>query len=76
VIEWLLTCHEAEHALSRDLDGLLDEHGRRTLRLHLLVCDECERIAWSQRAQQSAFRSLLDVQLPTALRSFDPDTHV
>jgi len=76
VIQWLLTCHEAQHALSRDLDGLLDEHGRRTLRLHLLVCDECERVACSQRAEQCAFRSLIDVQLPTALHSFDPDAHV
>jgi anti-sigma factor RsiW len=72
----LLTCRDAEHAISHDLDGLLDDLGHRTLRAHLLACDPCEQLARSQRAQQSALRTLADVSLPNALRSFDPDTRV
>jgi anti-sigma factor RsiW len=72
----LLTCRDAEHAISHDLDGLLDDLGRSTLDAHLRACDPCERLARSQRAQQSALRALADVSLPDALRSFDPDTRV
>jgi len=72
----LLTCREAERAISHDLDGLLDDLDRRTLHAHLGACDPCERLARSQRAQQSALCALADVSLPNALRSFDPDTRV
>jgi hypothetical protein len=72
----LLTCREAERAISHDLDALLDDLGRCTLHAHLRACDPCERLACSQRAQQSALRALADVSLPNALRSFDPDMRV
>jgi anti-sigma factor RsiW len=72
----LLTCRDAERAISHDLDGLLDDLGRCTLHAHLRACDPCERLARSQRAQQSALRALADVLLPNALGSFDPDTRV
>jgi anti-sigma factor RsiW len=76
VTRGLLTCREAERAISHDLDGLLDDLDRRTLHAHLGDCDPCERLARSQRAQQWALRALADVSLPNALRSFDPDTRV
>jgi anti-sigma factor RsiW len=76
VAQRLLTCREAERAISHDLDGLLDDPGRSTLRAHLRACDPCERLASSQRAHQSALRALADVALPDALLSFDPDTRV
>jgi anti-sigma factor RsiW len=72
----LLTCRDAEHAISHDLDGLLDDLGRTTLDAHLRACNPCERLARSQRAHQSALRALADVSLPNALRSFDPDMRV
>ena len=72
----LLTCRDAERAISHDLDGLLDDLGRCTLHAHLRACDPCERLARSQRAQQSALRALADVALPSTLGSFDPDTRV
>jgi len=72
----LLTCREAERAISHDLDALLDDLDRCTLHAHLRACDPCERLERSQRAQQSALRALADVSLPNALRSFDPDTRV
>ena len=72
----LLTCRDAERAISHDLDGLLDDLGRCTLHAHLRACDPCERLERSQRAQQSALRALADVSLPNVLWSFDPDTRV
>jgi hypothetical protein len=76
VAQRLLTCREAERAISHDLDELLDDLGRRTLHTHLRACGPCARLALSQRAQQSALRALADVYLPNALWSFDPDTRV
>lgn len=72
----LLTCREAERAISHELDGLLDDLGRHTLHTHLCACDPCERLAHSQRAQQSALRALGDVSLPSTLSSFHSDTRV
>jgi anti-sigma factor RsiW len=72
VAQRLLTCREAERAISHDLDGLLDHPGRSTLRAHLRACHPCERLARSQRADQAALRALADVALPDALLSFDP----
>src|SRR5712691_76317 len=53
-----LTCHEAEYAISRQLDGRLSRSERGTLRAHLRECDECARFARSQRAQRGALKSL------------------
>ena len=72
----LLTCRETQRAISRDLDGLLDDLGQRTLRAHLRVCDQCADLARSQRVQQSALRALADVSLPNALASFYLDPRV
>ena len=72
----LLTCRDAERAISHELDGLLDDLGRHTLHTHLRACALCERLARSQRAQQSGLRALADVSLPSTLQSLHPDTRV
>jgi RNA polymerase sigma-70 factor, ECF subfamily len=69
-LEGALTCHEAERAISRNLDGLLDRAGRRALRAHLRECGECERFDRGQRAQRAALRALAKVSLPHSLSSF------
>ena len=68
----LLTCRDAERAISHELDGL-DRASPRSL---FAPCDPCERLARSQRAQQSALRALADVSLPNTLGSFQPETRV
>jgi RNA polymerase sigma factor (sigma-70 family) len=69
-LEGALTCHLAERAISRRLDGLLDRAERRQLRSHLRGCDDCSRFTHSQRAQRVALRALSDVPLPESLVSF------
>ena len=69
-LEGALTCHEAERAISRHLDGLLDRAGKRVLRAHLRECEECERFDCGQRAQRAALRALANVSLPRSLTSF------
>ena len=71
--EGVLTCHLAERAISRRLDGLLGRAKRRHLRDHLRGCSDCSRFAHSQRAQRAALRSLADVPLPESLASFFPE---
>jgi RNA polymerase sigma-70 factor, ECF subfamily len=65
-----LTCHEAEYAISRQLDGRLSRKERGTLRAHLRECEECARFARSQRAQRGALQSLAMIPLPQSLASF------
>jgi RNA polymerase sigma factor (sigma-70 family) len=69
-LEGTLTCHLAERAISRRLDGLLSRAERRQLRGHLRACDDCSRFARSQRAQRVALRALAEVPLPESLVSF------
>ncbi|MFL5930625.1 MAG: sigma-70 family RNA polymerase sigma factor [Gaiellaceae bacterium] len=68
--EGALTCHQAERAISRSLDGRLARSERKPLKRHLSECAECARFAQSQRAQRSAWKVLANVPLPTSLRSF------
>jgi RNA polymerase sigma factor (sigma-70 family) len=72
-LEGALTCHEAERAVSRKLDGRLARGERRPLRTHLRKCGDCAHFARSQRAQRSALRSLANVSLPSSLSSFFGD---
>jgi hypothetical protein len=67
-----LTCIEAELAISRNLDGLLDRAGRRALHAHVRACSRCERLDHSQRVQRKALRALAEAPLPYSLRSFAP----
>ena len=63
-LEGSLACHEAERAVSKQLDGLLARPEKAMLRAHLRQCPECSRFARSQRAQRAALRSLAIVPLP------------
>jgi RNA polymerase sigma factor (sigma-70 family) len=65
-----ITCHEAERAISRQLDGRLSRKEKGALRAHLRECDECARFARSQRAQRGALKSLAAIPLPQSLASF------
>src|ERR671935_523411 len=65
-----ITCHEAELAISRQLDGRLPRKERGALRAHLRECDECAHFARSQRAQRGAIKSLALIPLPSSLSSF------
>jgi RNA polymerase sigma-70 factor (ECF subfamily) len=69
-LEGALTCHEAERAISRNLDGLLSRAERRALRAHVRECEDCECFDHSQLAQRAALRALADVSLPRSLASF------
>jgi RNA polymerase sigma factor (sigma-70 family) len=72
-LEGDLTCHQAERAISRRLDGLLGRAERRQLRGHLRVCGDCARFAHSQHAQRVALRALANVSLPKSLVSFSAE---
>ena len=69
-IEGALTCHGAERAISRNLDGLLSRRERRALRVHIRECDGCENLDRMQLAQRVALRALAEVSLPHSLSSF------
>jgi RNA polymerase sigma-70 factor, ECF subfamily len=64
-----ITCHDAELAISRQLDGRLPRKDRGALRAHLRECEECARFARSQRAQRGAIKSLAAIPLPASLGS-------
>src|SRR2546423_3229918 len=68
-LEGALTCHQAELAMSRQLDGRLPRAERGALRAHLRACPECATAARRQRAQRAAFKSLAAVPLPSSLAS-------
>jgi RNA polymerase sigma factor (sigma-70 family) len=69
-LEGSLTCGEAEHAISRQLDGRLPRTERGQLRAHLRECAECATFARRQRAQRSALKSLALIPVPSSLASF------
>jgi hypothetical protein len=69
-LEESITCHEAELAISRQLDGRLPRKEKGPLRAHLRECDDCARFARSQRAQSGAIKSLALIPLPASLSSF------
>jgi RNA polymerase sigma factor (sigma-70 family) len=62
-----ITCHEAEFAISRQLDGRLPRKERGALRAHLRECEECAGFARSQRAQRGSLKSLAAIPLPQSL---------
>lgn len=65
-----LTCHQAELAISRRLDGRLSRREKRLLHRHLGSCEECEAFARGQQAQRVALRALAAIPLPDTLQSF------
>jgi RNA polymerase sigma-70 factor, ECF subfamily len=69
-LEGSLSCHEAERAISRQIDGALPRAEKGALRAHLRECGDCAHFARSQRAQRSAWKTLATVPLPSTLQSF------
>src|SRR5438067_3471756 len=65
-----ITCHEAELAISKQLDGRLARKDKGALRAHLRECEDCSRFARRQRAQRGAIRSLALIPLPSTLSFF------
>jgi RNA polymerase sigma factor (sigma-70 family) len=68
-LEESLTCHEAELAISRQLDGRLSRAEKGALRAHLRTCAECSSFARSQRAQRAALKGLAALPVPASLTS-------
>ena len=64
-----ITCHDAELAISKQLDGRLPRKDRGALRAHLRECEECAHFARRQRAQRGAIKSLALIPLPSSLAS-------
>src|SRR4051812_9761992 len=62
-----ITCHEAEFAISKQLDGRLERKERGALRAHLRECGDCAGFARSQRAQRGALKALGAIPLPSSL---------
>jgi RNA polymerase sigma factor (sigma-70 family) len=62
-----ITCHDAELAISRQLDGRLPRKEKGALRAHLRECEECSSFARSQRAQRGALKALAAIPLPSSL---------
>src|SRR3954447_388587 len=62
-----ITCHDAELAISRQLDGRLARKDKGALRAHLRECDDCSGFARSQRAQRGALKALGAIPLPSSL---------
>jgi RNA polymerase sigma-70 factor (ECF subfamily) len=75
-LEGSLTCHEAELAVSRQLDGRLPRTERGALRAHLRQCGECATFARRLRAQRTALKALSAVPIPGSLASFFGGTSV
>lgn len=69
-LENTLTCSEAEHAISRQLDRRLDHRDKVRLRAHLRACPECATLARRMRAQRASLKMLAAVPLPPSLASF------
>jgi hypothetical protein len=66
-LEGSLSCQQAEHAISRQSDGMLGRSERGALRAHLRQCPDCARAAKSIRARRGAMKSLAATPLPPAL---------
>ena len=68
-LEETLTCHQAERALSRQLDGRLPRAERKLLEAHLRSCGECARFDQAQQAHRTALRSYAFVNPPEGRRT-------
>lgn len=69
-LESSFTCHRAERAISRRLDGRLSRSERKLLRAHLRSCAECARFSQAQEAHRAALRSYAVAPIPERLRIF------
>ena len=69
-LENVVTCQNAELALSKQLDGRLSRKDRRRLDEHLADCPDCARLAATQQRQRRAFKGLALLPLPIGLALF------
>ncbi|HET6682709.1 MAG TPA: sigma-70 family RNA polymerase sigma factor [Gaiella sp.] len=69
-LENVVTCENAELALSKRLDGRLSRKDRRRLDEHLADCPDCARLAAAQKRQRKAFKGLALLPLPIGLALF------
>jgi RNA polymerase sigma factor (sigma-70 family) len=69
-LENVVTCENAERALSQRLDGRLSRKDRRRLDEHLAECPECARLAAAQQRQRRTFKGLALLPLPIGLALF------
>jgi RNA polymerase sigma-70 factor (ECF subfamily) len=69
-LEHSLTCHQAERALSRQIDGRLPRSERKLLKAHLRSCAECTRFAQTQQSHRQALRAYGFVPPPEQRRIF------
>jgi Putative zinc-finger len=66
----VLTCSQAERAISRDLDGLLSRRERSRLGGHIRGCGECASFVDFQRRRRRTLRMLRLVPAPISLQVF------
>jgi RNA polymerase sigma-70 factor, ECF subfamily len=67
-LEGSLTCHQAERAVSRELDGHLPRSERKLLRAHLRSCPDCVDYERMHRGNRAALRSFKAAPVPDGLR--------
>ncbi len=69
-LENVVTCQNAEVAISKRLDSRLSRKERRRLDEHLADCPDCARLAKTEARQRKAFKGLALLPLPIGLALF------
>ena len=69
-LENVVTCQNAELAISKRLDSRLSRKERRRLDEHLADCPDCARLAKTEARQRKAFKGLALLPLPIGLALF------
>jgi RNA polymerase sigma factor (sigma-70 family) len=69
-LENVVTCEQAELAMSRRLDGRLSRKERRRLLEHLAECPSCARLDACRKKRGRAFGALAVLPLPLSLTFF------
>lgn len=72
-LEGALSCAEAEHAVSRRLDGRLPRREGRRLRRHLQDCAHCVSFVATQKRQRALLKGLSVMPVPASLFLFRPE---
>ena len=69
-LENVVTCQNAELAISQRLDGRLSRKDRKRLEEHLADCPSCAQLAKTQERQRRAFKGLAVLPIPLGLALF------
>jgi len=69
-LENVVTCQNAELAISQRLDGRLSRKDRKRLDEHLADCPSCAQLAQTQERQRKAFKGLAVLPIPIGLALF------